>query len=343
MTAVAEAPPVPTRAERLEQVVKKAFTRSSVAGPLAAWLIIFALCSAFVDNFFTWRTASGIVNAATVVGFVTVGVTVLMIAGEFDLSVGPLVAMGGFLFGQQVDNPAWAIVLAVGLPALFGLLNGVAVAVTKIPSFIVTLGTRSIFTGFVWVVVSGGTVLELTDHHRIYDALNGRINFINDHLERANFRFGFVWLLLTVIVLQYVLFHTKFGNHVQAVGGDKLAATSQGARPALVKTACFAIVGACCGFAGMLTFAQFQFAQVSTGAGMELTAIAAAVVGGTLLTGGMGSIWGGLVGVLMIQTLRSGVVLMNLSWIPADNFDAVVGATIVLAVILNYWLRRRAA
>ena len=326
----------------VERTLRNAFSRTAAAGPFTAWVIILILFSLFVDNFLTWRTISGIFNASSVVGFVTIGVAMLMIAGEFDLSVGPLLAMGAFMFGLNVDNPALAIIAGIGLPALFGLVNGLGVVLSRIPSFIITLGTRSIWTGVVWVYISDSRALELIEHKRVYTFFNGRLDFINDHLERANFRAGFVWLLVAAALMQYVLFHTKFGNQVLAVGGDKDAASSQGARPHLVKTACFTMVGALCGFAGILTFAQFQHAQVSTGAGLELTAIAAAVVGGTLLTGGHGSIGGALVGVLLIQTLRSGVILMNLEWVPADNFDMVVGGTIVLAVILNYTLRRRA-
>ncbi|OHB68692.1 MAG: hypothetical protein A2Y77_05490 [Planctomycetes bacterium RBG_13_62_9] len=90
-----------------------------------------------------------------------------------------------------------------------------------------------------------------------------------------------------------------------------------------------------------MLFSQFKSVRVTTGAGMELSAIAAAVVGGALLSGGSGSIWGTLIGVLLISTLRTGVVLLDLPFIPADNFEAVVGATIVGATILNKWLRSR--
>jgi ribose/xylose/arabinose/galactoside ABC-type transport system permease subunit len=103
----------------------------------------------------------------------------------------------------------------------------------------------------------------------------------------------------------------------------------------------FVISGALAGFAGVLLFSQFTTIRVASGAGMELSAIAAAVVGGTLLQGGMGSIWGALIGVLLISTLRTGVVLLNIPFIPADNFEAIVGVTIIGAVILNKWLRER--
>jgi ribose transport system permease protein len=109
-----------------------------------------------------------------------------------------------------------------------------------------------------------------------------------------------------------------------------------------VKVTNFIISGALAGFTGILLFSQFSTVRVASGDGMELSAIAASVVGGTLITGGAGSIWGALFGALTISMLRTGVVLMDIPFIPADNFEAVVGVTIILAVILNNWVRRRA-
>lgn len=323
-------------------MMRRLFVGSPVAGPLVGLIVVFTLFSLFVDNFLTWRTISGIVNASALIGVVTVGVTILMIGGEFDLSVGALIAMGAYLFGQRVDNPVWALIVAVAVTALFGLINGILLVTTNIPSFIVTLGTRSIYRGVVWAFISGGTILELTEDLPVYDVLNGRFDLLNDLFSGANFRTSVIWLLLVVAIFQWLLYRTGFGNRVLATGGDLNAAEAQGVRPKRVKLAAFTISGGLAGFAGVLLFSQFQFAQVATGAGFELDAIAAAVVGGALLTGGLGSVWGALVGVLLISTLRTGVVLMDLPWIPADNFPAVVGVAIVAAVILNHYVRERA-
>ncbi len=119
------------------------------------------------------------------------------------------------------------------------------------------------------------------------------------------------------------------------------AATAQGVNVNLVKVINFAISGALAGFAGVLTFTQFQSMRVASGSGTELSAIASAVVGGALLAGGAGSIWGALIGVLLISMLRTGVVLLNIPFIPADNFEAIVGVTIVGAAIFNNWVRQR--
>ena len=323
--------------------LRRALADSPILGPLLTLIVIFVLCSAFVPNFLTLRSISGIISAATLTGTMAIGVTLLMIGGEFDLSVGALVAVAGYLYAfNTVDggSPGIALILAIGIPAALGALNGLILIVTRIPSFIITLGTRSIYRGLLWVLSTGALVQTLEDLP-IYQLFNGRLEVLNQFAEGANFRTAILWLLGLVIVFQWILVRTDFGGHVFAVGGNPGAAKAQGVNVKLVKLMTFAIGGALAGFSGVLLFSQFKSVRVTTGAGMELSAIAAAVVGGTLLSGGSGSIWGSLIGVLLISTLRTGVVLLDLPFIPADNFEAVVGATIVGATILNKWLRSR--
>jgi simple sugar transport system permease protein len=322
--------------------LRRRFSVSPIAGPLATFVVAFILFSLFVPHFFTMRTLSGIVNASVLTGIVTIGVTMLMIAGEFDLSVGALMAMGGFVYGLVTTtggSPALALILALLVPALLGAVNGLILIWTGIPSFIVTLATASIYRGAVWIL-SGGSMLQTIEDLAIYDILNGRMDIINDFIGGANFRTSAMWLLVLVFIFQAILVRTRFGNHVFAVGGNRIAAQAQGVNVKLVKVLCFVLTGVLSGLAGVVLFSQFKTVRVATGAGTELSAIAAAVVGGTALTGGTGSIIGALLGVLIISMLRTGVVLTDL--IPADNFEAIVGVTIIGAAILNNWLRRRA-
>ncbi|HXV43950.1 MAG TPA: ABC transporter permease, partial [Anaerolineae bacterium] len=198
-------------------------------------------------------------------------------------------------------------------------------------------GTLSIYRGLVWVY-SGGEMVQTTEKLALYELLNGRLEFINDLIPRANFRTATIWVILLAIIFQIILTRTRFGNHIFAAGGNPQAAIAQGVNIKRVKIICFAITGALAGLAGILTFSQFASVFVATGASVELTAIAGAVVGGTLLSGGVGSIVGGLLGILLIDTLRSGVVLLGF---PSDNFAAVVGVTIVGVALLIDWIRGR--
>jgi simple sugar transport system permease protein len=329
-------------AETWQIKTRHLFSRSTVAGPLAVLIGIVVLFSIFVPNFLSFRSFSGIVNAATLVGTLTVGITLLMISGEFDLSVGSIMAVGGYVYGtlSMQGQPFLGLLLALVVPALLGMVNGLILVWTGIPSFIVTLGTKYFYRGMLWVITAG-TMLQTVDKLPIYNLFNGRFDLLNNLLAKANFRTSLVWLLLLVIFFQFILVRTRYGNHVFAVGGNRGAALGQGVNVKFVKVMNFMITGTLAGFTGVLLFSQFYTVRVASGDGLELSAIAAAVVGGTLITGGAGSIWGALVGALIISTLRTGVVLMDIPFIPADNFEAIVGVTIILAAILNTYLSRR--
>lgn len=329
--------------ESWQTKIRRLFSENPVAGPLAVFLVVFVLLSLFVPKFLTLRSVSGILNAATLSGTLTVGIALLMIAGEFDLSVGSQMAVGGYIFASLAmsGQPVLGALLALLVTAALGSFNGVILVTTGIPSFIVTLGTKYFYRGMLWVI-SGGTMLQTVEKAGIYKFFNGRLDILNDLFPGSNFRTSLIWLFLLVVIFQFLLTKTSFGNHVFAVGGNAGAAVGQGVNVRRVKILNFAITGVLAGFTGILLFSQFSTVRVASGDGMELSAIAAAVVGGTLTTGGSGSIWGALIGALTISMLRTGVVLMNIPFIPADNFEAIVGVTIVLAVILNNWMRRRA-
>ncbi len=325
----------------LESPKKQGFIFDSpIIPPLITVAVVWLVFWFAVPNFGTARTVAGVFNAASINALIVIGVTLLMIAGEFDLSVGAILAMGGYIFANTMidgGSPWVGISLALVVCTLMGTLNGLITVYTRIPSFIVTLGTLSIYRGAVWIY-SGGEMAQTTDKLAIYEFLNGRFDLLNDLLPRANFRTATVWVILLALLVQVILTRTRFGNHIFAAGGNAQAAIAQGVNIKLVKIICFAITGALAGLAGILTFSQFASVFVASGAAVELTAIAGAVVGGTLLTGGVGSIIGGLLGILLIDTLRSGVVLLGF---PSDNFAAVVGVTIVGVALLIEWMRGR--
>lgn len=358
--------------ESLRKRLLRLFENSPIAGPLITLIVVYVLFLFVVPNFATWRTLSGIVTAVSISGIVTIGITILMIGGEFDLSLAPMIAMSGYFFGSisvgadtritqtlnnigfnieiGVGNVPLAIIFGLAIPALMGLTNGLILVWTNIPSFIVTLGTRQIFRGLVWIA-AGAELLQVLDEPQIYAVLNGRLDGFNDFIknnlldpesrDRVNFRSATLWLMGLVAIYQFVLVKTQFGNHIFAIGGNDGAARAQGVRSNRTRLYSFMLSGLLAGFAGMVQFSQFKSVRVAEQTGIELTAIAGAVVGGALLNGGYGSVWGALIGVLIISVLRSGVILLNIPVVPADNFPAVVGITIIASVVLNNYLRTR--
>ena len=350
--------------------IMRLFANSPVAGPLATLIAVYALFFFITPNFATWRTLSGIITAVSISGIVTIGITLLMISGEFDLSIAPMIAMSGYLFGSVSvgadtlitrtltsfgapigdGNVLLAVLLGIGIPTLMGLFNGLLLIWTNIPSFIVTLGTRQIFRGVVWIV-AGAELLQILDKPFIFEIFNGRLDGVNEFIkatilspeskDRVNFRSATLWLMALTTIFQIILVRTRFGNHLFAIGGNPGAAKAQGVRSNRTRVYAFMISGMLAGLAGIIQFSQFKSVRVAEQAGIELTAIAGAVVGGALLNGGYGSVWGALTGVLIISVLRSGVILLKIPFVPADNFPAVVGVTIIASVMFNNYLRTR--
>jgi simple sugar transport system permease protein len=329
-------------AETWQVKTRRLFSGSTLVGPLAVLVIVFVLLSIFVPKFLSMRSVTGIINAASLTGTIAIGVALLMVSGEFDLSVGSVMAVGGYIFGSlsMAGQPVLGLILAIIVPALLGAINGLILVWTGIPSFIVTLGTKYFYRGMLWVI-SGGAMLQTVSKPGIYSVFNGRFDLLNMLASDANFRTSLIWQVLLVVTFQILLTRTTFGNHVFAIGGNPGAALGQGVNVKRVRVLNFVIASAIAGFTGVLLFSQYYTVRVASGDGLELSAIAACVVGGVLITGGAGSIWGALIGALTISMLRTGVVLMNIPFIPADNFEAIVGVTIILAVILNNYLRNR--
>ena len=328
----------------------------------------------------TLRTLVSILNGSVLTGIIVLAVVMLMINGEFDLSVGPILALGGYLFGTLTIGGTTLLggLLPVGapLPALaalllallgctaLGVVNGLIVTTTRIPSFIATLGTLFIFLWLV-SVYSGNQSFEASreaaQEVALFRVFSGRLRDFNAAVTGplGNLRVSVFWMVGLALLMQFVLVRTRYGNRVFAVGGNLQAARAQGINVRRVKISGFALTGLFAGIAGVVLFSQFGRVQGNSGQQQELLAIAAAVVGGCLLTGGYGSVLGGLVGVLTISTLRSGVVLLStplqnsfIGEIPvlgiylvrltsSDNFLTIVGLTIVGAAVLNSYIRRR--
>ena len=332
-----------TKAQAKGKPAFRRFLESPIAGPLITLVAVATLLTIMVPNgtFLTMRSMSGIVNAATLSGIVTIGITLLMICDEFDLSVGALMAVSAFVYGAMTmhgSSPVLATLAALALTSLLGAVNGVLRVWTGIPSFVVTLGTQAVYRGALYVI-SGGIMLQTVSVQPVYNFFNGRLDWLAGAIPDANFRTSLFWLLGMVAVFQFLLVRTRFGNHIFSVGGNPGAAKAAGVDVKRTKVISFIISGFLGGLAGIMLFSQYKTAKIATASGEELNAIAAAVVGGTLLTGGSGSVIGALLGVLIISMLRTGVVLMGL---PSDNFVAIVGVTIVIAAVFNYWIRRQA-
>ncbi len=290
-------------------------------------------------------------DVAAQVGIIATAVALLMIAGEFDLSIGSMVGFAGIIMGIGVTIwhlPVWlSILLAMALATVFGVINGIIVVRTGLPSFIVTLATLFIIRGASSVltsIVSPITyipidpVLIASDPLASIFAWNFPIRLEDGATTSIQVSIIF-WILIAVVGI-YVLGRTRFGNWIAGVGGSGAAARNLGVPVARVKIALFALTGLSAAILAAIQTTRFTSADILRGTGYELDAITTAVIGGSLLTGGYGSVAGTALGALALGMARQGIVFADIN---ADWYKIAIGTLLLIAVVLNNWIRRKFA
>ncbi len=271
-------------------------------------------------------------------GLVALAMTLLMTAGEFDLSVGSLFGFAPVLmwalFNGGVTSLSVGFLISLVVAALIGLFNGLFVTRLKIPSFLVTLGM---------LLVVRGTALFVTDGfpQRTWSAGGQRLaSLLVGDFYVGPFRVyaSFFWFAAAAIILAYVLTETKYGNWIQATGGNAGAAQARGVDVKAVKVALFVLTAAMSAFAGIISSIRTSAANPNSGTGYELEVIAMVVIGGTALTGGRGTIIGTVLGILILRVMRNGIVLIG---VPGLAYNIFIGAIILGMMALHSWLERR--
>jgi len=286
---------------------------------LAALAIGFSLTSA---RFLQFNNLMIVAQQAVVLLVAALGMTFVVIAGSIDLSVGAIVAIAAlFAAKTSVSIGVLAILPACAIGVVCGLINGLIVAKGKVPSFIVTLGAMVVYRGVVLYFTRGAPVS--IENEAFLDAYSGRTVGIPNSVLIA---------VVLIGVAAFMLNLTVFGREVRAVGGGERIAHLSGIRVDRVKVLIFVLSGLLCGMAGLLQGARAMAATAQLGEGLELDAIAAVVVGGTPLTGGVGSIQGTILGALIITILSNG---MNIIGLDPYFQNIVKGLVLVLSVFIT--------
>jgi simple sugar transport system permease protein len=287
-------------------------------------LIIFSITSG--GQFLTGNSWATIAGSSAELGIVTVGVAMLMVGGDFDLSVGANFAFSALAMALMIEHglPVIAgLVVAAAIGAGIGLLNAFATIYFDIPSFVATLGTWLLWSGITLVVAGGATVTVFTNSP-VLRVIGGPL--------AGQFTWEVVWWLVIAVVIGIVLHRTVLGNWIFAIGGRRQAAYEAGVRVWRSRTLNFMICGLLAALAGAVTLGHLNSMAESYGTYYQLYAIAAAVVGGCALYGGRGSIFGAVVGSVILSMLDTGLILSGVStyW-----YQAVVGIIVVLAVAMH--------
>lgn len=299
-------------------------------GVILAFSTIFVVFSLLAPKFVSLRNLTGVFTIVSELGIITIGVAFLMIAGEFDLSVGSVYALCGFLFVTLANsfNSVLALIITLVVAACIGFLNGTITLRAGIPSFITTLGTMMFLRGLMLAVTGGRSVVYNGD--LIVPTMLTR--FIG-----RGFRPSHIWFLALALFFSFILTRTRYGNWVFATGGKKEVARAMGINVNRVKVVNFMISAVLAGLAGIIVINRFGVANASFGMGMELEAIASAVIGGTFLMGGYGTIIGAFFGAFLVGMMRTGLLMVGA---PAYWYQAFVGAILIIAATINIKLRR---
>jgi len=305
--------------------LRKVYFNHPVAGISMATIAIYVLFSFIGTRFFSFDCFTSIFTIAAETGIMTIGECILIIGGDFDLSVGATYALGGFIFvSTAAFLPSFlAFIIAIGLCAFVGYINGVLTVRMGIPSFVTTLGMMMIIRGSL-LLTTGGNSLAYKGDIFIPTILSSIIGY--------GIRPSHFWFVTLLLLFSFILMRTPYGNWVFATGGDQKIARAMGVNANKVKIINFIIMGVLAGLAGCMAISRFRFANVAFGSLMELEAIAGCVIGGTLLSGGVGNIIGAGLGALLMAMIRIGVVLAGA---PGYSYQLFVGMVLISASYIN--------
>lgn len=301
----------------------------TVADNLGILVALVALCvvlSFATSAFLTSKNIMNVLQQISTNGMIAFGMTYVILLGGIDLSVGSVVALSGVMSMALMARSGWGLVPAllagVLIGTVIGLIDGFFITKVNMPAFIVTLAMMNIARGFALITTSGKPIYVQDD--RLLIIGNGKL------LE--NVPLQAVYMLIIFALLFVVLNYTKYGRHLYATGGNIEAARFSGINVNRVQLTAYIISGTVSGFAGVLTAARLYSALPSMGEGAEMNAIAAVVLGGTMMTGGSGTLGGTLIGALIIGVMNNGLNLMGVSsyW-----QDVAKGVIIILAIYMD--------
>jgi simple sugar transport system permease protein len=300
---------------------------------IGAWVVLTYFEPAFVSI----TNVSNMFAFIPEFGIIALGMTLLLTAGVFDLSVGAVFGFVPLVMYTLVNSiglaPELALVAAMGLAVLVGLGNGVLVAKVGITSFLVTLGMALFIRGLALFVSEG-----FPQAPPVGDSLLGTLLAGTVQVGSFTLYAGLIWFFVLAVILWFVLDRAPVGSWITATGGNERAAIARGVNTANVKIGLFVLSAVLAGFAGLISSWRIDTAYAISGTGYELEVIAMCVVGGTSLYGGRGTIIGTVIGVILLRSIRNGIIVIG---VPGLAYSMFVGLIILAAVVLQALAERR--
>jgi ribose transport system permease protein len=319
-----------------------------LAGHQSFWvslaaLVAFVALSLASDVFATQQNLFNVARNFAFVGIIAIGMTAVIVAGGIDLSVGAVLVLAGMVTGMAMNAglPIWlALPLALGASLAVGAFNGILIAYVGVPPFVVTLGMLSIARSLAMVLSNNRMVYSFGPDQPALLALGGGfIELALPFTDPVRVPNPLVFLLVLLVATSLAFRWTRWGRYLFAIGGNERAATLTGVPVKAVKVSVYMFCALCAGITGILEVGWLGTITTGLGQGMELSVIAAAVIGGANLSGGIGTAFGAVVGAALIEVIRNSLTLLGISTFWQGTF---VGSFIVVAVLFDRLRSRRA-
>lgn len=322
---------------RQPSLLRRALGRQEL-GPFILLAVEIAAFGAINPEFLSLQNISNTLAFTVELGLIALAMTLLMTAGEFDLSVGSVFGFAPVLMWTLFNGGATSLVAAFAIAmivaALIGLINGLFVTRLRIPSFLVTLGMLLVVRGTALFITSGFP-------QRTWNAGGHELAYVlvgEFFVGAFRVYMSVFWFAAAAILLGYVLGGTKAGNWILATGGNAGAARARGVNVERTKILLFMLCAAMSAFSGIISSIRTSAANPNSGTGYELEVIAMVVIGGTALAGGRGTILGTVLGIFILRVMRNGIVLVG---VPGLAYNIFIGAIILGMMALHSWLERR--
>ncbi|MDR2939153.1 MAG: ABC transporter permease [Clostridiales bacterium] len=304
---------------------------------LAALVIIYVFFCIFGNNFLSTTSLINILDSSYYIGFLAIGVTFAIITGGIDLSIGTVMMTSALIGGVAYNKGApiaLALLICVISGALFGLLNGIIISKFGLVPFVATLGVQMVASGFGAIVSNVQTIR--------YPTVGTEDAWFKQVLYKTSsgFPIGIVWLVIFFIIAYVILNKMRMGRYTFALGSNEESARLSGVDVSKWKILVYVIVGAFTGMAGVMYAAAYTTIVPVTGAGMEILGIAAVVIGGTSLSGGVGSLTGTIIGVYIMAVLKQGLMSMGLQGHYQTFFTGIV---VIAAVMLDIYRNKKSS
>jgi simple sugar transport system permease protein len=269
------------------------------------------------------------------IGIVTLGIGILMISGEFDLSIGSIIALCSYIYALFITNgvnPIFAFIILLPIGIFVGFINGIIIVKTGLPSFIITLSMMMFWRGIVYSLSDMAPI-------NIKKYIESNIVFKNILVGRIyGIPIQFLWFILISVILGLFLHFHKFGNWIYSIGNSNQTARAMGIKTGTVKVSLYMLVGFLCAFVAVLQALRLDSFNATQGINYEFLAVAGAVLGGTALTGGVGNMLNIFLGVLTVRILTIGMILIGA---PVYGIDAFIGAALIFFASLYNLLGRK--